>query len=72
MQVTPEEADRLEIRLKKINGMAQIMRTQHAEVPIDYVLGVGGYNHLRISEDVITSPTSHSSFASPPKLVALK
>jgi len=46
----------LEKRLKKINGMAQILRTQHADVPIDYVLGLGGYNHLRIAEDVSIPP----------------
>ena len=42
--VTPAELDALEARIKAINGVAKIRRCQNADVPIDSVLKVGGFN----------------------------
>lgn len=42
--VTPAELDALEARVKSINGVAKIRRCQNANVPIDSVLNVGGFN----------------------------
>jgi G3E family GTPase len=42
--VTPAELDSLEKRLHSINAVARIHRTKNAELPIDKVLNVGGFN----------------------------
>ncbi len=42
--VTPGDLDALEARIKSINGVAKIRRCQNADVPIDSVLNVGGFN----------------------------
>ena len=51
-QVSPEEADALEARLRGINSMAQIVRAQRAAVGVDYVLGVGGFDLDRVEGEV--------------------
>ncbi|HWA27363.1 MAG TPA: GTP-binding protein [Lacunisphaera sp.] len=48
--VSPAELDALEKRLRHINAVAKIHRTKNAEVPIDQVLGVGGFNLGRAVE----------------------
>ncbi|SDR80375.1 GTP-binding protein [Opitutus sp. GAS368] len=48
--VTPIELDVLEKRLHGINGVAKIHRTKNAEIAIDKVLNVGGFNLDRAVE----------------------
>ena len=48
--VTPAEADSVESRIRKINAIARIHRTQACELPLDRVLGVGGFNLGRATE----------------------
>lgn len=50
--VTPAELASLERRLRDVNTMASISRTQRSVVPVDYVLGVGGFDLGRIDETV--------------------
>ncbi len=42
--VTPEDLDKLEARLKSMNSLAKIYRTQDAAVDMDKILNVGGFN----------------------------
>jgi G3E family GTPase len=42
--VPPAELDRLEARLKAMNGMAKIHRTTNADIPISKITEVGGFN----------------------------
>ncbi len=48
--VTPAELDALEARIKRINAVAKIHRTKNAEIPLDRVLDVGGFNLNRATE----------------------
>jgi G3E family GTPase len=48
--VTPEEADRIEKRVRGMNGMARVLRSQNAQVPLDQVLDVGGFDLDRALE----------------------
>ncbi|KAK9807885.1 hypothetical protein WJX72_012232 [[Myrmecia] bisecta] len=49
--VSAQELDVLEERIRGINRLAQVQRTQRAQVAVDYVLGVGGFDMDRIAED---------------------
>ncbi|MEX1118913.1 MAG: GTP-binding protein [Terrimicrobiaceae bacterium] len=42
--VTPADLDRLEARIITMNGMAKLHRTTNADIAIDKVLDVGGFN----------------------------
>jgi G3E family GTPase len=42
--VTPGDLDRLEARIKSMNGVARIHRTVNAEIEIPKILEVGGFN----------------------------
>jgi G3E family GTPase len=42
--VTPADLDRLEARLKAMNGVARIYRTTNAEIEIPKILEIGGFN----------------------------
>ena len=42
--VTPADLDRLESRLKAMNGMAKIHRTVNADIPISKITEVGSFN----------------------------
>jgi G3E family GTPase len=42
--VTPAELDELERKIRGMNAIAKIYRTQNAQVDIDTILGVGGFN----------------------------
>ncbi len=42
--VAPAELDALELRIRAINAVAKIHRAQNANVPLDAVLNVGGFN----------------------------
>ena len=48
--VTPAELDALEKRIRSINAVAKIHRTQNSELPLDRVLDVGGFNLERAVE----------------------
>ncbi len=51
-QVSKPDLSALEARLRTINSLASIQRTQRSVVPVDYVLGVGGFDLGRIEEQV--------------------
>ncbi|MEM9444713.1 MAG: GTP-binding protein [Verrucomicrobiota bacterium] len=42
--VMPADLDRLEARIKAMNGMAKIYRTTNSKVEMDKILNVGGFN----------------------------
>jgi G3E family GTPase len=48
--VAPGELDRLEERIRGINAVASIHRTRDCAVPLDRVLGIGGFNLDRATE----------------------
>jgi G3E family GTPase len=48
--VTPAELDSLEERIRHINAVAKIHRTQNADISLDKVVGVGGFNLSRATE----------------------
>lgn len=55
LQVTAQEADDLEARLRGINSMAQIVRAEKANIGVDYVLSVGGFDLDRVEGEVCGS-----------------
>src|SRR6185369_16796596 len=48
--VSPADLDALEARIKRINAVAKIHRTQNCDLPLDRVLDVGGFNLSRATE----------------------
>ncbi len=48
--IPPTDLDKLEARIKRINGVAKIHRTQNCDVNLDRVLDVGGFNLHRATE----------------------
>src|SRR4051812_17347269 len=48
--VPSAQLDALEARIKRINAVAKIHRTKNADVPLDRVLDVGGFNLSRATE----------------------
>ncbi len=42
--VSPAELDPLEARIRRLNAVARIYRAQNADVPLERVLNVGGFN----------------------------
>ena len=48
--IPAEELDALEHRLKRINAVAKVHRTRNADVPVDRVLNLGGFNLERAVE----------------------
>lgn len=52
--VTPHELEQLEHRIRGMNAMALIIRSQNAQVDIDHVLNIGGFDLARALE---TKPT---------------
>ena len=48
--VAPAELDALEARIRGINAVASIQRTQNCDVPLSRVLDVGGFNLGRATE----------------------
>ena len=51
-QVTEPALRDLEARIRSINRMATMTRSQRAVVPVDYVLGVGGFDLQAVEEQV--------------------
>lgn len=45
--VAPADVDALEARLRGVNGCAQLLRTRHADAPLDFVLGVAAFDLAR-------------------------
>ncbi|KAL0035658.1 hypothetical protein WJX79_006364 [Trebouxia sp. C0005] len=50
--VSPADLQRLERRIKSINGMAQMQHVERADVPVEYVLGIGGFDLERVDTEV--------------------
>ncbi|EFH80833.1 CobW family GTP-binding protein [Ktedonobacter racemifer] len=48
--VAPEDVDRLEARIKSMNAAAKIYRTHNAEIDVEKILHVGGFNLDRAME----------------------
>jgi len=48
--VAPAELDALEARLRGINAVAKLHRTQNCDLPLAHVLNVGGFNLSRATE----------------------
>lgn len=48
--ITPAELATLEQRLKRINAVAKVYRTHNADVPVDRVIGLGGFKLERAVE----------------------
>jgi len=48
--VAPAELDALETRLRNINAVAKLHRTQNCDLPLAHVLDVGGFNLSRATE----------------------
>jgi len=48
--VTPAELDDLEKKIRRMNGMAKIVRTERSKVDMDRVLNVGGFSLERVLE----------------------
>lgn len=48
--VSPRDLDLLEQRIRNLNAMAKILRAKHADVPMDDVLAVGGFDLSRALE----------------------
>jgi len=48
--VAPAELDSLEARLRGINAVAKLHRTQNCDLPLAHVLNVGGFNLSRATE----------------------
>ncbi|XP_031482904.1 uncharacterized protein LOC116252640 [Nymphaea colorata] len=59
--VGEQELSSLVQRVKNINGMASLKRTEYGKVDLDYVLGIGGFDLERI-ESVVNAeePEDHS------------
>ena len=52
MQVTEAAVDELEERLRAINSLAEMTRATKSSVPLDYVLGIGGFDLGKV-DDVV-------------------
>lgn len=50
--VTANDLTRLEERIRSINALAELRRAERAMVPVDYVLGVGGFDLEKIEDDI--------------------
>jgi G3E family GTPase len=48
--ITPAELDTLEKRIKSINAVAKVHRTKNADLPLDQVINIGGFNLDRAVE----------------------
>jgi len=48
--IAPADLDRLEARIRKMNSAARVLRAQNADVPLDAVLNIGGFNLSRATE----------------------
>lgn len=59
--VSEPEVDSLIQRIRKINRMANLTKTQFGSVNLDYVLGVGGFDLERIENAVTEEKDDHGS-----------
>jgi G3E family GTPase len=48
--VSPEDVERLEGRIRKMNAAAKIYRTQNSTIQVEHILNVGGFNLDRAME----------------------
>lgn len=54
-QVDTAAVDELEGRLRSINSLAEMTRATRSSVPLDYVLGIGGFDLDKVDEVVSNS-----------------
>ena len=52
LQVSPEDLQSLEGRIRRINQLARFQKAVKAEVPMDFVLGVGGHDLDSVGKDL--------------------
>ena len=57
VQVTPADITRLEKRIRSINGMAQIQQVEKAQIGVEYVLGIGGFELETVDKEVARPPS---------------
>lgn len=57
--VTDADLDRLRDRIRAINAMAHVQKAQKAAVPVDYVLGVGGFDLEKVEQEVVEAESHH-------------
>ena len=50
----------VENRVRTINQLATIQRSKHAEVDLDFVLGIGGFDLDRVQDVIEQEPEAHS------------
>ena len=50
----------VENRVRSINQLATIQRSKHAEVDLDFVLGIGGFDLDRVQDVIEQEPEAHS------------
>ncbi|KAL3136345.1 hypothetical protein ABBQ38_005607 [Trebouxia sp. C0009 RCD-2024] len=58
--VSPADISRLEKRIRSINGMAQIQQVERAQVAVDYVLDIGGFELETVDSEVNADQAQHS------------
>lgn len=51
-QVSPADISRLERRIRSINGMAQIQQVERAQVAVEYVMDIGGFELETVDNEV--------------------
>ena len=57
LQVSPADITRLEKRIRSINGMAQIQQVERAQIGVEYVLGIGGFELETVDKEVSSPPS---------------
>ncbi len=57
--VGEEDLERLEGRIKGINSLASIKRAERANVDMDYVLGIGGFDLEKIDDEITKNVHDH-------------
>jgi G3E family GTPase len=57
--VGTEDLDRLENRIRNINSLAALHRAQRANVPMEYVLGIGGFDLEKVEDDLLAADKRH-------------
>ena len=48
--VAPAELDALEARIRRMNGAAKLVRSTNADIPLDQIFNLGGFNLSRATE----------------------
>lgn len=62
--VSPAELDELEAEIRRINAMARVHRTAHAEIELEHVVDLGAFDlsrRLEVAPDLLDRPARHTS-----------